>query len=244
MNREAPRILNQVQAAWQAATYGMRQMEQSSSVRPDNAYEVFRIDATGPADKVKLDVGPVVFNVPERANRGRADLFIVVKGWIVFEGDLVEKPYLTHTFGTEIGYFLQKAGNLEHVYGAHYDMDELKPGHPVFHAQVGAQLEFADAIRERYHLDLPVVPKMGSLLSNVRTPSAQMDVFAVMTQICADHLVGEAPAREVKTAFGDLRRASDFFVGAAHRLAYLNQAPAIGCYRSKYWYEAPAANAV
>ena len=84
---------------------------------------------------------------------------------------------------------------------------------------------------------------MGRILRNVRTPSAQMDIFAVITQVCADHLIGASSSPDVRSAFGILRNASDFFVGAAHRLAYLNTEPAIGCYRSKYWYDAPIANA-
>lgn len=98
-------------------------------------------------------------------------------------------------------------------------------------------------VKARFNLDCEIEPVMGRILRNVRTPSAQMDFFAVMTQICADHLIAATSSSDVRSAFGTLRDASDFFVGAAHRLAYLNTAPAIGCYRSKYWYEAPTANA-
>jgi len=245
MNRHAQRVQNRVNTAWGKAVYGMQQMEQAAVVRPTDAYEIFRVDADAPDEVVKLNVGPIVFNVPERANRGRSDLYIVVEGWLVFEGDFSQNaPLKTQNYGTNIGYFKQKGTDLEHVYGAHYDMDEGRFGHPVFHAQIGAQLDMSQAVRDRFHLDLNVVPKMGSILGNVRTPSAQMDVFAVMIQICADHLVGQNSANEVRTAFTELRSASDFLVGAAHRLAYLNQPLPANCYQSRHWYESPQANAV
>lgn len=245
MNRNAQRVLSRVNAAWGKAVYGMQKMEQSAVVRPTDGYEIFRIDPNASNEVVKMNVGPVVFNVPERANRGRSDLFIVVDGWLTFEGDFSSTvPLKTQNYGTNIAYFKQKAADLEHVYGAHYDMDESRFGHPVFHAQMGSQIEMASAVRERYHLELNVVPKMGTILGNVRTPSAQMDVFAVMLQICADHLVGQDSADEVRKAFSELRSASDFLVGAAHRLAYLNQQIPANCYQSRHWYGSPQANAV
>jgi len=236
------RVLRQVQSAWDQAVHGVGQMNQSSLIKP--AYNIFQLDQNAPDDVVKINVGPIVFNVPERPNHRRADLFIVVKGWLTFEGpDFRTLPLKTKDFGTEVAYFRSKANGLEHVYGAHYDMDEVRPGHPVFHAQISAQVEFGASVQELFGLDAQVINKMESILGTVRTPSAQMDVFSVVTQICADHLMGEAAAAEVSGAFKGLRQACDFLIGAAHRLAYLNTVPAIDCYRSTHWYDSPAANA-
>ncbi|NWE53815.1 hypothetical protein [Brevundimonas sp. P7753] len=220
----------------------MRQMDQTCSIRPDSAYDVFRLDQAAPNDVVKLNVGPIVLNVPERANRGRSDLYVVVEGWLVFEGDFAAAaPLKTKTYGTNVAYFKRKGDDLEQVYGAHYDMDEVRFGHPVFHAQIGTNLGLAQAVKEHFRLDLNVVSQMGAILGNVRLPCAQMDVFAAVTQICADHLVGQNVAVEVRRAFEDLREASDFLVGAAHRLGYLNGAEPANCYQSRHWYASPIA---
>lgn len=230
-------------SAWQAATYGLQQMNQASSVLPSGAFQACRIDTGAPDDLVKIDFGPIVFNVPERPTHRSPDLFIVARGWLTFEGqNLSQVPLLTKNFGTEIGYFRQKAGRLEHVYGAHFDMDEAGPGHPVFHVQIGSQLSFGDSVREIFKRDEAVVDQMGTVLGTVRTPSAQMDIFSVLTQICADHLIWRDSSEEVKSAFARIRRTCDLLVGAAHRLAFLSEAHAAGCYRAAHWYEAPAAN--
>lgn len=242
MNRNAQHVLKRVQGAWDNVLYGMAKMYQSCSVRPDSAFEVFRLDPTAGDDEVKLLINPVVFNVPERATRQQADLFIVITGWLSFQGpNFRDGPLKTKSFGTEIGYFRNKGGMLEHVYGAHYDIDESRPGHPVFHAQIAPQMEFGNSVTDRYRVKGTLENKMGSILGNVRTPSAQMDIFSVITQICADHLMCEKSANEVKNAFTSLRSSCNFFIGAAHRMDYLNTPPANSCYRSTHWYAATEA---
>lgn len=244
MNKDAPQVLQRVAEAWQSATFGLTKMYQASQVAPSGGFEAFRIDADAPDDVVKLNFGPIVFYVPERPNRRGPDLFVVAKGWLTIEGpDFKTLPLRTKTFGTEVAYFRQKGGNLEHVYGAHYDMDEEKAGHPVFHAQFGSKEAFGAAVLELFKRDEAIVDRMGVILGTVRTPSAQMDIFSVLAQIGADHLMGPSPSPEVKTAFTGLRSSCDFLVGAAHRLTYLNGDHAAGCYRAAHWYEAPAANA-
>jgi hypothetical protein len=74
------------------------------------------------------------------------------------------------------------------------------------------------------------------LLRNVRTPSAQMDIFSVIAQICADHLIHEKSGIEVRQAFAKMRSECNFFIGAAHRMTYLNADVAPICYRSTHWY--------
>lgn len=245
MNRNAKRVLQRVEQAWGQVTHGMQQMYQQSQARPTSFHEIFRLDEQVPDDEVKLLVGPVVFNVPERASSAALNLFIVVAGWLSFEGpDFKTAPLKTRGFGTEIGYFRRKDGRLEHVYGAHYDMDEKGAGHPVFHAQISSQFELGARVNDEFRLNAEVTNRMGNILGTVRTPSAQMDVFSVLTQICADHLIWEKSADEVRGAFKTLRGAGSFLVGAAHRLAFLNTPPASECYRSMHWYDAPATNPV
>ncbi len=119
--------------AWQEAIYTLQQMSQASSVRPASGYEAFRFDANATNDEVKLEFGPIVFNVPERPNSRSPDLFVVAKSWLTLEGpNFKQLPLRTRNFGTEVGYFRRRGENLDHVYGAHFDMDEVTSGHQFF----------------------------------------------------------------------------------------------------------------
>jgi hypothetical protein len=222
----------------------MQRMASSSDIRPADPTDVFR-PVEHDSGYPKFEVGPLVFSVPERATGRAASLYIVIQGWIVFapphDGDDRDS---TLEFGTEVGYFRRKGDQLVHVYGAHYDMDEKLTGHPVFHAQVSSQAELAGVIDREFHLPFAAEDdRMASLLRNVRTPTAQMDVFSVITQIGADHLVSDNSADEVKDAFSGLRKACDFFIGAAGRISYLNCEDAARCYRATHWYNREALTA-
>ena len=235
-NRDVISIQNELQAAWNGVRAAVSQMYYSSDIRPGDARDVFSPDAS--SREPKFIAGPVVFRVPERASSPTADLYVVLSGWISFAPPRNADPRRTTLrFGTGVGYFHAKADQLTHVYGAHYDMDEELPGHPVFHVQMCSQAGLATAIIERFHMSFDKQDdRTAGLLPNIRTPTAQMDVFSVITQIGADHLVSEASGPEVHAAFRKLRGACDFFVGAAGRLAYLCNAPAAQCYRSTHWY--------
>lgn len=237
MNRDTQFLMNRIQQAWSDICAGMQKMYQSSSVRPSGLYDIFSIDSSGAAGEIRLNVSPVVFNVPERADRRDTNLFIVVSGWISFESaNLRAAPLKTRAFGTKIGYFRAKGGMLEHVYGAHYDIDESQSGHPVFHAQISPQMGFSAHIVDTFHLEAVSHDFVKPILSGVRTPTAQMDIFSVFIQICADHLIFSKSNEETKIAFAALRDSCGFFSGAAHRLTYLNSEIAAACYRSNHWY--------
>lgn len=219
-------------------------MAAASDIRPADLSGVFHA-VEGVAGHPKFEVGPLVFSVPERPSSGTANLYIVLSGWIIFaparNGD---DRSTTWEFGTEVGYFKMKDDRLVHVYGAHYDMDETLIGHPVFHAHVSSQAKLAGAIDKEFHLAFEAENDlMASLLRNVRTPTAQMDIFSVITQIGADHLVSDTSGAEVKEAFHLLREACDFFVGAAGRISYLNCDEAAKCYRATHWYNREAVSA-
>jgi hypothetical protein len=132
VNPRALAVCRRAITAWEKALVEMERMEVSSSVLPKDGWTIVQADAQAPNEVVKLDVGPVVFNVPERANSGNPDLYVVVQGFIVFEGDMQADKLKTRTYATKIGYFQLSGGKLKHVYGAHYGMDEERPGHPVF----------------------------------------------------------------------------------------------------------------
>jgi hypothetical protein len=240
--RETTRVLNKFQASWNAILVALKQMEPMSLVRPSDSPAIFKPDPD--SQDLKFLVGPVVLCVPEKPNHP-LNLFIVLAGWIRFGPPSLSDPRQTTVdFGTQVGYFRSKDGVLYHVYGAHYDMDETLPGHPVFHAQVCSQTVLTEVIRERFNEPFSVGSDFTQgLLRNVRTPTAQMDVFSVITQIGADHLLTATSNSEVQSAFKELREACDFFVGAAGRLSYLSSEEAARCYRSTHWYGRPTSEA-
>ena len=234
--------LRLLRSAWTTKIRSMQKMNQATMVRPFVAQQVIRLDERVNDGIVKVDCGPAVFKLCERAN-GLPEMYVGVEGWICVTESGERAPSLrTMCFGTKVGYFRLKRKRLEHVYGAHYDMDERGDGHPVFHAQLGPAKEFASAIREQFRMDVELVDRVGPILRNVRTPTAQMDFFSVCTQLCADHLMGVDPMHthpQVTAAFDGVRSACDFLQGAAHRLTYLNSGRAPKCYRSSHWYRGP-----
>ena len=184
--------LRRLTQAWQTMVRGMKRINQSSTVLPPTAQEVFRIDENdhgGTDETVKVNCGPVVFNLCERAN-GFPNMYVVVEGWIRMESGDRHVPLLTTGFATRVGYFRLRGQRLVHVYGVHYDMDESGQGHPVFHAQLGTMKKFFAEVEQRFHLNAEVGDdRVKDVLRNVRTPTAQMDFFSVLTQLCADHLM-------------------------------------------------------
>jgi hypothetical protein len=213
MNRNAHYVFKQVVLAWEQLTVSMQKMYQASSVRPTGGHDIFSLDEAAPDDEVKFNIGPIVFNVPERAGRGHT-LFIVVKGWLSFGGgDLRAIPLKTKSFGTQVGYFRSKGGVLEHVYGVHYDLDEVLPGHPVFHAQLSSRIELAPKVRELYRIEDELKDFFAPKLTNIRIPTAQMDVFSTIVQICADHFVFNGADPTVHKAFDEMRNINSFFWG-------------------------------
>ena len=233
--------LKSLHLAWHAKVEGMRQLNQVSMVRPRNAEGVIRLGECVTGDIVKVDCGPAVFKLCEKAG-GRPDMYVVVSGSICLRGSSQSPGRLqTMWFGTRVGYFRWRNGRLMYVHGVHYDMDERGGGHPVFHGQLGRAGEFASVVEDQFRLGGEVVDCVGPVLRNVRTPTAQMDFFSVCTQLCADHLMAVSPIGnppQVIAAFDGVRSACDVLQGAAHRLSYLNAGHAPSSYRSSHWYGA------
>ena len=240
MNQNEWRVRQRVEEAWSASLLGLKKMNSSSQVKPSQTSEIFSAEEDPSQEIVRLNVRPVVFHVPERPGR-LPNLFIVVTGWLSFEGpNFKSRPLITRGFATRVAYFRSKQNQLKHVYGAHYDMNEQDGRHPVFHAQFRGYAECAKHIKTLFGRVDVVDDCVGHVLRNVRIPTAQMDVFSVLTQICADHLLGETPALEVSDGFQNMRAAGSFLMGAAHRMAFLKTGSATRCYRATHWYGADA----
>ena len=236
------RASDSLRAAWTKKVQGMKRMKDEVKVEPEDPFQVIRLDEQATRGRAKLDCGPAVFELVERAH-GKRRMYVVVKGSIcVQESSPRARSFQTVRFATKVGYFRFKRRELQHVYGVHYDMDEQSDGHPVFHAQMGPAMEFASEIQKRFHVGAEVHDRVRHVLRNVRTPSAQMDFFSVFTQLCADHLISNrtnGEDQQVTAAFDVVRKACGCLQGAAHRLSHLNSGKAPQCYRSSHWYGRP-----
>jgi hypothetical protein len=244
VDRESAMITRTVTRQWSEVIAELGRLRPSAEAKPTDGYSIFRTTNAVGADVVALEIRPVVFNVPERGyHREANELFIVVKGDMSFRrqefidtGELV-----THSFGTQVGYFRRKDEGFSHVYGAHYDFALSDLGHPVFHAQLRSFVELAAHIHEYYgYATDEVTDLVSGLLRTVRIPTAQLDAFSLFLQICADHLLSEKSGPEEKRAFNSLLQKSRFCRGAAGQLPRLATEEARACYRARHWYPAIA----
>jgi hypothetical protein len=122
------------------------------------------------------------------------------------------------------------------VFGAHYDFALNEIGHPVFQGQMRSFAEFGAHIREHYGINDPVEDVVRGVLNRVRVPTAQMDVFSLVIQICADHLLYKEAGPEETDAFKALLRKSKFCKGAGFQVPSLTSDDARTCYRARHWY--------
>ena len=95
---------------------------------------------------------------------------------------------------------------------------------------------FSDYIAERYQVDVPVRDPVKDLIRTVRLPVAQMDVFSLFVQLCADHLMSATSGPEERDAFNALVQNGGFCQGAGFQIARLATDEARTCYRARHWY--------
>lgn len=227
-SRRAQTVQKQLNTKWTAIRGIVTRMNPSVDIEPSTGNEVFTVT---PNEHIHVHVGPIRFYLPERASRAAPNLHIVMDGWIDFDG--AADSLRTTQFGTRVAYVRAKHSRFEHVYGAHYDQTNDDLGHPVFHAQISSMKHLATGIPGCGNgaLDDKVTP----ILSNVRTPTPQMDVFSAIEQVCADHLLWEGSQSDVRSAFEELRDHCAFFDGSGHLIDRFTPAMA-DCGRSTHWY--------
>jgi hypothetical protein len=235
--RETSTVLNWAQTSWNGFLAGQRKLHGASQIKPSAPNEVFK--ALPHADGVELAVGPVVLNVPPHARANDRNLYVVLKGHVLLDGESVRsgEPKAIH-YRSVVGYFIYREGanKLHHVYGIHFDMDK-SPGHPVFHSQMSSQRALGYQVRERFRLDGEVDDEaISTILDRIRIPTAQMDPFSVLTQVGADHWIHSGSSPKVLADFDELRSACDFFHGAVDQIDHLGVPEANRCYRSTHWY--------
>lgn len=231
------RVRQKLQTAWQGVQSAFEGMQTGCTLTPQGVDEAFVLEPDLVGGAIKCSVNPIILNLPERANNADRDLFIAMDGWLAFDAATVKDDLRTTSFSTRVGYFKQRENFLDHVYGGHYDMDENKAGHPVLHSQMRSQKElFAAKVADVHAKNPDGEDYIKGLLKTVRIPSAQMDIFSVLLQVCADHLIDKDSSAEVKAAFERLATETNFFRGVGHRVGKLNSPPGSACYRSLHWY--------
>jgi hypothetical protein len=224
---------------WDQAKGTLEQMAQGASVRPVDALAFIKfVETPDTPDVAKFEMAPVVFNVPERADDTSSMLFVVASGWLELSRTEFKnhKTLVTHSFATQTGYFRWDGTHLNHVYGAHHDLEVDKLGHPTFHSQMRSYPELHKVIAKEFDINSPVQNKIGAVLRNVRLPTAQMDFFSFILQVFADHLLIANSTPEEKGAFNSLLEYNKSLRGAAARSERLTADIARSCYRAMHWY--------
>lgn len=209
------------------------QLHTLSEIRPRTRNEAIRVVGTGDGTGVAVTFGPVVLQLPEKAEASTADLFVVVTGDITMAA--AGQGLQMQSFRTKAAYFRRKPTELQHVFAAHYDYDPVSPGHPLFHAQLDTMPDLREHLG-RFHIageaDLPLREDTARILRTVRIPSAQMDFFAVLIQIAADHLLIGKVSTTTSQAFGALL--PDTHVPHGIEVSATCTGPV--CLRVQHWY--------
>lgn len=207
-------------------------------MRPNTFDDIFHFTAPPHADQIALEMKPVVFQVPERADQASRMIYVAVEGRLSFNRQAIgQDEYLATSFATHVGYFRYKNRSLTHCYGAHYDLDASKPGHPVVHQQFQTMEHLGAVVEERFSLVVEErVDLVKPLFRQVRVPTAHIDGFSILVQICADHLLHKGSSAADVGSFKKVLQSCNVYKGVGHQIAYLNSGNAPICYRSLHWY--------
>lgn len=229
---------NKLMGPWNHVVAAIPKLYASADIQPSDLNAVLRIsELQQDTDAVAFDLLPVVLKVPETRKASR-ELFVVIRGRFAFRrSQFVDHArFVTSSFATEVGYFVRDGKRLHHVFGIHYDFSPEQLAHPVFHAQLRSFAAFAPDVQDLYKFEAELVDDVTKILKSVRVPTAQMDIFSVFLQVCADHLLSSNSSREERAAFDTLLERAAFCTGAAWRFEPLMASEAGKCYRSRHWY--------
>lgn len=232
-NLPVHKVNRKINNAWNELCADMAALSGLVSVKPNS--DAFSADAG--TDGYKFNLAPVVVTLPERGDHSKANLYVIITGWIAFSGESEPDGYLiTENFGTKVGYFKAKKEDLEHIYGAHYDLDN-SAGHPIFHSQISSQHSNVDKVQNVARLGFSDEKNyVKKILKTVRTPCAQMDAFSVLLQLAADHLIYKDCGEDVLKRFKEMTQKCEFVRGAGGSYPNLCNDQTISCFRSRHWY--------
>ena len=204
----------------------------------DDGYRLFEVRPVQAADgPVEVDIARIVFQLPERfsAPTGRTNLYVHVRGRLGLDANALQEGRLrTTSFNTEVAYFRHGRAGLKHVFGAHYDSDAKSLAHPVFHAQMKCYNERGSDVSDSFSLDCASESVITGVFGTARIPTAQLDFFSVVMQLCADHLIDENADDTRRLAFNRMRELRHRFQGAGYAWPF---GQAAECMRSAHWYD-------
>jgi hypothetical protein len=229
---------NKLIGPWTHVIAAIPKLYASADIQPSDLNAVLRIsEVQTDSEAVGFELEPVVVKVPDTRKASR-ELFVVIRGRFAFHrGEFTENDrFVTSSFSTEVGYFVRDGKSLVHVFGIHYDFSPREFAHPAFHAQLRSFAALAPSVQSLYKFEAQLTDEVTKILRDVRVPTAQMDVFSVFLQVCADHLLHSTSSPEERAAFDTLLEHAAFCVGAAWRIDRLVTAEAGHCYRSRHWY--------
>jgi hypothetical protein len=234
-----------LQKEWLFTKTQLHRLNSVMVLRPTENQGIIRPGDRTTENVISLEVGPILLNVPERGVHHKARIFIFLKGYFEFsrEAWINDKIFLTTSTQTEVAYFrADDDGNLQLVYGAHYDYTRGHHGHPAFHLQLrGALEEYGAMIKSAYSLSGVVTDGIFPVLRNVRTASAQLDVFSCVLQIAADHLLPLSVTPGQREAFNALQGRGELCspfcrAGGPQPLPSTEPVAPFRCFRARHWY--------
>ena len=225
---------------WNFTLSKLQGMNGSAQLLPKDEHQVFRLDPASIENITKFDFGPILLRLPERGDNMNLNLFVACDGHLSFRQDCSKQAGnpVTDSFATRAGYFRYKNGQAHHVYGVHYDFALDEFGHPVFHSQFRDFPGFWAPLAAEFKLNGSVVNSVEEVLGTVRVPTAQMDMFSVLLQLFADHLLFKNSEKGVRSHFQNLLSKGPKLEGAGYQVDRLSTNEAIRCYRAPHWYPA------
>lgn len=234
------RIKRALEMHWDSVRQCIDRLNNSVTIVPNDAGSIIVFSHSTP-DVTFFEIAPTLLVLPERANDVQNNMHVVLKGRLAIDKAhfVLTSELRTASFQSEAGYFRLRKSNstLQHVYGAHYDLAEDEAGHPAFHVQLKSFVNFSDVVQNKLSAPLTVVNGMDNVLKTVRVPSAQMDYFALLLQVIADHLISanSSTPQEIQL-FKDLIAKNKSIQGRAYEIARLHSPSATSCYRAVHWY--------
>lgn len=228
------RILNEAWTSLQAELEKMR-----GQARPKAAVDVVTFERD--ADGFKVNIAPVTLLLKEKAAASECVLYVTVEGWMRYPSVIDRDDLRIESYQTWVGYFREVGGaSLKHVFGIHYDHDDKRPAHPVYHSQMSTMAHYVANINESWNLRYDAIPEemdlTRGLLRNLRVPTAHMDPFSVFLQVIGDHLVSEASDHDVAEAFNRLRQSLSAIKSCRSGSERLQSVIDQRCFRGGHWY--------
>lgn len=241
MSKHLNKVWTKAGSHFEALIAAVQRVHPAASFVPYSGYEAFKPNVADSTDAICIfEIDPLIINLPVRGQASGNDLYVVFQGRIGFDVDSVVSHNILKTvsFASRLGYFTRVKDTLEHVLGMHCDLDIERVAHPAFHAQlVSFGSEFSPVVQS--YVPAPLHDRMTGVLHGVRIPTAQLDFFALIVQLAADHLLWQKSGTPEREGFDDLVRLDKQVKGITPEIDFLCHSATLPCHRGPHWY-APA----